>query len=735
MAQVKPANKKKMSKTALIALIVCIAILVGFVLSIGASTGFFIRIQTAASSANFKINGSMASYFTHYYYENWAQSDTGKLYIQYKIFDSSKPWDQQTLLSDSTKTYADYFAEGGMALAERYVKLCEAAKKAGKYDELEEKAKTEVDNYVDSYLQLYAYFGGFTNATGQPDIDAYVKSAYGESVSTKDVKDCLVLEHIASSYYQLKRTEIFDDMEKDETKFNERIDTFFENHLSSFVTAEYVTLILSQPNATVKFPVASDYEGGENSVAYKADLEAATKNNTAADKLPKATDYEGGENSKAYMAAKLQADTKAQANADKMKEHEEIMKKLEAAESLDAFKTIILDHYYSTSFDSAYADAKKGFGTNDIVPSTAQLNAYKDAIKDLVIAATVAGETNIAEEELTKIIEEVLKVVEEEATPTAEETTTTKTDTKWKEAMKSIPASLITALNTTLTNATKTASYSISTDPENYTNKLFGGVKDKFGIELGENDIEGATSAVVGDHWYRETAITALENNIKSIEKKIADLKADLDKADADNEAINEDIKAQEELLETAKKNLDDAKKANKYTFTAYYVTKEADRDEDHLRNVGHILFKVDTKATATDPKVSYKTEAEAKAAADKLLEALKALAEKGELTKDKFEAMGKDVTHDSSVFYDDVNKGQMVAEFEDWIYADRKEGELGLVKTSYGWHIMYFVGKSEDVIWKANAHEGATDEDLEDWYSTLDDIKFENPSLFRFTK
>lgn len=738
MAQVKPANKKKMSKTALIALIVCIAILVGFVLSIGASTGFFIRIQTAVSSENFKINGSMASYFTHYYYENWSQSDTGKLYIQYKLFDSSKAWDEQPLFSDATKTYADYFAEGGMALAERYVKLCEAAKKAGKYDELKEKAKTEVDNYVDSYLQLYAYFAGFTNATGQPDIDAYVKSAYGESVSTKDVKDCLILEHIASSYYQLKRTEIFDDMEKDETKFNDRIDTYFENNLSSFVTAEYITLVLSQPNATVKFPVASDYEGGENSIAYKADLKTATDNNVAADELPQATDYEGGENSKAYIAAKLQADTKAQANADKMKEHEEIMKKLEAAESLDAFKTIILDHYYSTSFDSAYADAKKGFGTNDIVPSTAQLNAYKDAIKDLVIAATVAGETNIAEEELTKIIEEVLKVVEEEATPTddASTTTTTKTDTKWKEAMKSIPASLITALNTTLTNATKTASYSVSTDPEHYTNKLFGGVKDKFGIELGENDIEGATSAKVDDHWYRETAITALENNIKSIEKKITDLKADLDKADADKEAINEDIEAQEELLETAKKNLEDAKKANKYTFTAYYVTKEADRDEDHLRNVGHILFKVDTTVTETDPEVSYKTEAEAKEAAQKLFDELKALADKGQLTKELFEAMGKDVTHDSNVFYDDVNKDQMVAEFEDWLFdTSRKEGELGLVKTSYGWHIMYYVGEAEDIVWRVNAHEGATDEDLEDWYSELDDIKFDNPSLFRFSK
>ena len=732
MAQVKPANKKKMSKTALIALIVSIALLVGFVLSIGASTGFFIRIQTAASSENFKINGSMASYFTHYYYENWAQSDTGKLYIQYKLFDASKPWDEQTLLSDTTKTYADYFAEGGMALAERYIKLCEAAKKAGKYDELAKKAKTEVDNYIESYLMLYAYFAGVTDALGQPDIDAYIKMVYGENVSKNDVRDCLTLEYVASEYATIKRTEIFDNLEKDETKFNDRINTFFEEHLSSFVTAEYVTLVLSQPNATVKFPVASDYEGGENSTAYKADKETATKNNTT---LPVASDYEGGENSKAYLAAKLKADTSVQANIDKMEEHKALMEKLNAAESLDGFKTIILDHYYSGSFDSAYADAKKGFGANDLVPSTAQLDAYEAAIKDLVIAAAVAGQDNIDEEKLTKIIEEVLKVVEE-ATPTAEETTTTKTDTKWKEAMKSIPASLITSLKTTLKNATKTVSYSVSTDPEHFTNKIFGGIKDKFGIKLGEDDIEGATSAVVGDHWYRETALTALENNIKSIEEKIADLKADLEKADADKETIKTNITAQEELLTTAKENLENAKKAGKYTYTAYYVTKEADRDEDNLQNVGHILFKIDTKATATDPKVSYKTDAEAKAAAEKLQKELQELADKGQLTKELFEAMGKDVTHDSNVFYNDVNKGQMVTEFEDWIFnTERKVGELGSVKTTYGYHIMYYVGESEDIVWKVNAHNGAADEDFSKWESELPEIKFNNPSLFRFTK
>lgn len=742
MAQVKPANTKKMSKTALIALIVSIALLVGFVLSIGASTGFFIRIQTAASSENFKINGSMASYFTHYYYENWANSDTGSLYIQYKLFDESKPWDQQTLLSDNTKTYADYFAEGGMALAERYLKLCEAAKKAGKYDELAKDAKSTIETYMDTTFYQNAFYTAYLSylttsnsaysacfATGAFDLDVFIRLQYGENVSKQDVIDGLYLEYIASEFYNMKQEEIYGKIESDDKTFNDRINKYFEEHLSSFVTAEYLVLALSQPN-TVTFPKAADYDGGENSVAYKADLKTATENKVAADKLPKPDDYVGGENSKAYMAAKAAADLKVETNKEKMAEHKALMDKIAAAETIEEFKTILLENFYGTDFDTAYG--KITFDTaKDNKPSQAQIDAYEAKIKDLVIAATIAGKTDITEEEKTAIIEEVLAIVDADV-PEAQDTTT-KTDDKWKEAMKSLPATMITALNSRLTSATKTVSYSLSTDPENYTNKIFGGVKGQFGIKYAEDEDENGTSAVVGDHWYRETAITALENNIKTIEDKIADLKEDLNKADADKETINTNIKAQEELLTTAKTNLETAKNTCKYTYTAYYVTKAASRDEDKLRNVGHILFKVDTKATATDPKVSYKTEAEAKEAAEKLLKELQALADAGTLTKDKFEEMGKEVTHDSNVIYNDVNKGQMVTEFEDWLFAAEKAGELGLVKTSYGYHIMYFVGETDDIIWQVNAHDGATSEDLEKWYSELDiKVTFNNPNLFR---
>ena len=46
---------------------------------------------------------------------------------------------------------------------------------------------------------------------------------------------------------------------------------------------------------------------------------------------------------------------------------------------------------------------------------------------------------------------------------------------------------------------------------------------------------------------------------------------------------------------------------------------------------------------------------------------------------------------------YTNVTVGQMVAPFEEWCFDEsRKIGDYGLVKTDYGYHIMYFVGTQE---------------------------------------
>lgn len=54
---------------------------------------------------------------------------------------------------------------------------------------------------------------------------------------------------------------------------------------------------------------------------------------------------------------------------------------------------------------------------------------------------------------------------------------------------------------------------------------------------------------------------------------------------------------------------------------------------------------------------------------------------------------------------YTQVASGDMVEAFDAWCFdASRKHGDSGLVKTEYGYHIMYFVGSEE--IWMSTARE-----------------------------
>jgi hypothetical protein len=52
---------------------------------------------------------------------------------------------------------------------------------------------------------------------------------------------------------------------------------------------------------------------------------------------------------------------------------------------------------------------------------------------------------------------------------------------------------------------------------------------------------------------------------------------------------------------------------------------------------------------------------------------------------------------------YEDVEKGKMVEPFDNWIFDEvRIVGDYGIVKTQYGYHIMYFSGIED--IWYAQA-------------------------------
>lgn len=60
--------------------------------------------------------------------------------------------------------------------------------------------------------------------------------------------------------------------------------------------------------------------------------------------------------------------------------------------------------------------------------------------------------------------------------------------------------------------------------------------------------------------------------------------------------------------------------------------------------------------------------------------------------------------SNENGGLYEDVAPGAMITEFNDWCFdPDRKAGDVGIVETTYGYHVMYFVETNDDPEWKAS--------------------------------
>ncbi|MBO5305577.1 MAG: peptidylprolyl isomerase [Clostridia bacterium] len=130
------------------------------------------------------------------------------------------------------------------------------------------------------------------------------------------------------------------------------------------------------------------------------------------------------------------------------------------------------------------------------------------------------------------------------------------------------------------------------------------------------------------------------------------------------------------------------------YTKTVYMVTEPMHLDERETRDVAHILIKA-ARTTATAEQ-----KADAKTKADAVLATFRA----GEQTLEAFEKLAETNNEDSGCVYEGVTKGQMVKDFEDWMFDEaRKAGDTGVVETEFGYHVMYYIGEGE-----AAYHEAA---------------------------
>ena len=593
----------------LIVVVICILTL------ISCASGVEVGNKITTRSEHFKITNSMMAYYANTYVNNWI--NTNYIYVLYGTFDPSRPCSEQLVPNEENITFYDYFVSGTKNMVTQYLNYCEAAMVDPDFDY--ETAESDAEAYAKKTIDTLK-----SNAKAvSMSPDEYLRNQldwwglnFGKYVGIDDMEKAIVIEHLASSYYDFI-------VDKYESLANEaREDRYFKEHFEEFIFAEYIEYtVQSIPAETVD---EKKYEKGKEDPAYKAAVAEAEAKAKKANEL-----------------AKIQ--------------HIEELAWLEMSANggLEAYKTAYLKLKYSEVFDDTYNTLVKNWSMTD-KPSTEVLNAYKEELKAQVIDAAVQG------------LEELVGYTYGDTT-------------KWDRSKGTLSKNVIAALKKVITDNTKTIKYTLDSDLGKY---FFANVKHDFKID---ENAEVSTNVAGLYSTYSDEKIFTGDN----------------DKAIA------------------------------KYSISQYFVTKTAYRDEEVVRDVSHILFKVDSNGT----NGAYTTKEAAKAAAEKLLEEIKASAVDGKVSLEKFIEFAS-VTHDSSISYT-LNKDgqlwgkttQLLKDYTGWVFAATEEGQLGLVETEYGWHIMYYGG--EDISWRKTAHLSSVNEDVNNFTEQLDYIIEFDDSIF----
>lgn len=159
--------------------------------------------------------------------------------------------------------------------------------------------------------------------------------------------------------------------------------------------------------------------------------------------------------------------------------------------------------------------------------------------------------------------------------------------------------------------------------------------------------------------------------------------------------------------------------------YTAYVFTGRNDNNEK-MANVRHILASFEGGATDENGITTYSDEekAAAKAEAEGILE----LYEMGDLTEQAFADLAVSNSDDSGSaseggLIEDIaaSEGLYVEPFTDWaVDPARKSGDTGIIETTYGYHVMYYVGESELTYRDSMIYDEILSESVSSWYDAL---------------
>ena len=367
-------KKKTASKnyTSIITLVVAVVVAVALIFGAISSSGITLRTRTTMSSDNFKVTGTMMSYYAHLVYSSYV-SEYEEMYSSYleslssygyTIYDlmgidPNKSLKDQVYNESTGETWYDYFMTQAREQTEQLLLYCEGAKAAG--IELTEEDMLEIDSTI-SLLAAYASYYGYSTKS-------YMASLYGKGVSEKDVRNALKLSTLATKFTE----KLVADFEAAATDAD--VEAFYNDNTNDYLYADYLSYKLDAALSSL----AED--------ATAEDIAAAKKvvDDAAATMMAATTVAEFTEAVKAYLTTAMAGDynyedylATAEGETDEEKETNAkatAQEKLDAAiqTQLDAMK--VEDYAYSTSTEVG----KWIFGEEDGKAAAAN-TTFKDVV-------------------------------------------------------------------------------------------------------------------------------------------------------------------------------------------------------------------------------------------------------------------------------------------------------------------------------------------------------------------
>ncbi|MBD9221560.1 MAG: hypothetical protein EGQ46_05215 [Clostridiales bacterium] len=166
----------------------------------------------------------------------------------------------------------------------------------------------------------------------------------------------------------------------------------------------------------------------------------------------------------------------------------------------------------------------------------------------------------------------------------------------------------------------------------------------------------------------------------------------------------------------------DDDGNETKTTLGYYAVFFTGSNDNTFpLVNVRHILVKFEGGTTDSTTGTTTYSDEEKNAAKQKAEEILDEWMS-GDATEDSFATLANEKSDDgdgtTGGLYENVYPGQMVSSFNDWCFdASRQSGNTGIIESEYGYHVMYFVGKSSTTYRDYQIESELRSTDTQEWY------------------